>query len=171
MVGLLKSKEKPEGPVEYENTAEIEASAESVYRLLDFADPLNQRRQMGDAITDLGGSRTFDLTMAALPGIPFRFEIIEATPFSRYVFECPSSDPEANLVNCREEYTFEPISKDQCKLHCKTIAEFRQGLSLEEFGREVAMMGAGVADSQYKLKLQAEEGIDAVMKYEAEKWL
>jgi len=166
MFGLFKSAEAPEGPVEFENEIEIGASAEEVYRLLDFGDRANAHRARGDTVIDLGGGCRFEMCIDGLHNLNFCFAIIEAEPHTRYGFDCTMQPPVGNLVSSRESYEIEALGPDNCRLKQTTSAQFVEGLRLKAYVRECSVMAEAVALSQFKLKLQAEEGVAAVKEFE-----
>ncbi len=170
MFGLFKSQMAPEGPIEFENVIEIEASAEDVYRLIDFADRANAHRARGDTVMDLGGGMRFELCLADLPDVNFCFAVSEAEPAKRYAYEASMQPRVGKLEYSQESYEIEPLGEHSCKVTQTTVAKFVDGLKLKTFASEATMMAAAAGEAQHKLKLQAEQGVEAVREYEESRW-
>ncbi len=170
MFGLFKSQLAPEGPIEFENVIEIEASIEEVYRLIDFGDRANAHRARGDTVMDIGGGMRFELCLADMPDVNFCFAVTEAEPFKRYAFECSMQPRVGKLEYSQEIYEIKELGVNSCQVTQTTIAKFIDGLKLKVFASEATMMAAAVGEAQYKLKLQAEQGVEAVREYEENRW-
>lgn len=161
MFGLFKSKRVPQEPVEIAAGVEIARSVEDVYALIDWADPLNAKRQTGNRVERLPGDRDkYVMTMPTLPDLKFHLDVIEAEPSRLYVYDCVVEPGIGNLVSTRESYELEAREDGGCVVVMVTEALFADGLREREFANEVAMMSAGVQSSVQKLKLIAEHGAE-----------
>ena len=57
-----------EGPVEFEFSVEIGSPASEVFPLIDWADPRNAKRQLGNTVEQLEGqSDRFEMVLNGLP--------------------------------------------------------------------------------------------------------
>jgi len=169
MFGLFKRKPAPEGPVHFEFAIEVEKPAAHVYPLLDWADTRNSKRELGHHIQHLDGDpKRFRLIMPDMPEHRFDMTILEEVPGSAYAFVSDIQPPVGRLDSDEEHYSVEPLGERSCKLRLKTIATFRRGLSMNQFEQELAMMTMACQRALIKLKLHAEQGVDAVRALEAE---
>ena len=171
MFGLLKRKPDPapEGPVQFDVAVEIEKPAAEVYALLDWADPRNAKRQLGHHIEALEGEpKRFRLIMTEMPEHRFDMTMLSEEPGRAYAFVTDIQPPVGRLDSDEEHYSLEPLGEGRCNLKLTTIAVFRRGLNMREFEQELAMMMMACQRALIKLKLHAEEGLEAVKALEAE---
>lgn len=169
MFGLFKRKAAPDGPIRFEVGVEVERPAADIYALLDWADPRNAKRQLGHSVTQLNGDpKRFRLIMTEMPEHRFDMTVLSEIPHSHYAFITDIQPPVGRLVSDEEHYSIEPLGVERCKLKLTTIAIFRSGLSMREFEQELAMMTAACQRALIKLKLHAEEGLEALRALEAE---
>src|SRR5918993_1296776 len=164
MFGMFKRKEaEPFGPCEFEHSIEIERPAAEVYALVDFSDPRNAKRALGNKLEQVGHSPDrFRLLLDMVPGHTFEMIVTEAVPGRSYGFDNEITPPVGRLVSCHETYRIEPLGENSCKLSLETSAWFVGGLSPEDMAVEIMLMGTAGQNGLIKLKVHAEQGPDAV---------
>lgn len=169
MFGFSKKSPLIEGPVEFEMTVEIERPAAEVFKLVDLADPGFAPVQRGATVTPIAGTEDgFTLKMPNLEEFLFTFKVVERVVGQRHSAECVIEPPAGNLVKALEEYSVEALTDSSCRLTLTTHATFDSNLSDDEVAGEIAIMSMAVQDDLTKLKVQAEEGLAAVMAMEEE---
>jgi hypothetical protein len=166
MFGILKRKAEPIGPFEFEHSIEIERPAAEVYALVDFSDPRNAKRALGNKVEQVSADR-FEMRLDLVPGHVFGMTVSEAVPGRSYAFETDVAPPVGRLVASHEAFSIEPLGEGACKLGLTISAWFDGSLSAEETAMEVMMMGMAGQNALTKLKVHAEEGVDAVHRIEA----
>jgi hypothetical protein len=167
MFGLLKRKAEPFGPCEFEHKIEIERPAEEVYALIDWADPRNAKRALGNKVEQLAPDR-FRLHLDMVPGHRFEMIVTEAVPGQSYAYDAEITPPVGRLVSCSEAYTVEPLGEASCRLALTVTAWIIGGMSEEDMAMEIMMMGTSGQNAVAKLKIQAEQGVEAVHAIEAQ---
>lgn len=168
MFGILKRKAEPFGPCEFEHSIEIERPAAEVYAMVDWADARNAKRALGTKVEQVGSSPDrFRLHLDLVPDHRFEMIVTEAVPARSYAYECEITPPVGRLVSCHEAYAVEPLSDGSCRLELVVSAWFVGGLSAEDMAMEVMMMGTSGQNALAKLKIQAEQGVEAVHAVEA----
>jgi len=163
--GWFKPKMAPEGPVEIVLDAEIERPAEEVYQLVDFGDPRNFKAAVG-TITRTGAN-SFDMELDMLPGLTFPITEVEAVPGRSYAIE--GVLPKAvggKLHKTVERCEIKPLDDNRCKVTTTTLATFKP-MKAKHFDFEVAMLTAACNNSLTKLKIHAEQGVEAIREIEA----
>ena len=165
MFGLFKPKMAPEGPVEIEMDTEIERSAEDVYAMIDFADPRHHKAEVG-TITRTGDT-TYTLVVDMLPDLTFPITELEAVPGKSYIFESVlPAELGARLEKTVEGCEIEPLGPDRCKVTAKTLAWFHP-MKLKHYDQEIATIALACNNAINKLKIHAEQGVDAIREIEA----
>ena len=168
MFGILKRKGEPMGPFEFEHSIEIARPAAEVYAMVDWADPRNAKRALGNNVEHVGSAPDrFRLHLDLVPGHTFEMIVTEAVPGQRYGFENEITPPVGRLVASQETYWVEPIDEASCRLNLAISATFVGGMSDQEIAMEVMMMGMSGQNALAKLQIQAEQGVDAVHAIEA----
>jgi hypothetical protein len=162
MFGFLRPKLAPDGPVEIRREVEIAAPAEDAYALVDWADPRNGQRALGGEITPLAGvPGRFRCVLAALPGHPFEIAVTEAVPPGAYAFTCEAVPRVGRLVRSHERYTFEPMTRSSCRLTLVMTATLAGPLRMKDHEHEVGTITRACRSALAKLKIHAEEGVEA----------
>ena len=162
MFGLFKRKFAPEGPVEFRVDIEIACAAEDVYPLIDWADPRNAKRQLGNAVVAVEGeSDRFEMTLKGLPDHRFEIVVTEAEPHRVYEYATRIVPRIGRLVASKERYTLEILEAGRCRLALVTSAEFAAGLRMREFQQELCTMSAAVHSALEKFRIHAEHGLGA----------
>jgi hypothetical protein len=168
MFGLLKRKAEPLGPFEFEHAIEIERPAAEVYALVDWAHPRNAKRALGNKVEHVGSSPDrFRLHLDLVPDHRFEMIVTEAVPARSYAYDCEITPPVGRLASCHEAYQVEALDDGSCRLGLVVSACFVGGLSDEELAMEVMMMGVSGQNGLAKLKIHAEQGVEAVHAVEA----
>ena len=162
MFGFLKPRLAPGGPVEVRFDAVIERPAEDVYALIDLADPRNAQSELGNEITRVGGAPgRFTVILRELPDHRFEVSVTDEIPHVAYAFDCETVPMAGRLVRAHERYSLEPLTEGSCRLKLVMTATFVDALRLKEYEHEVLTMSAACRNAVAKLKILAEEGIDA----------
>lgn len=168
MLGFLKRKVEPLGPFGFGHSVAIDLPAAEVYALLDWADPRNAKRALGNKVEQVGTSPDrFRMLLDMVPGHVFEMIVTDAVPGESYAFESEITPPPGRLVACHETYTIEPLDEQSCVLTLLVSATFVGGLSNEDAAMEVMMMTVSCGNALEKLKIQAEQGVEAVHAIEA----
>lgn len=163
MFGFNKNRPMIEGPIEFEMEIEIERPSSDVFRLIDIADPEFAHKQRGASVTQLDESNDrFCLKLPEMDDLSFNFHVTDRVAGERHTAECIIEPRVGNLVKSVEEYSVKPKGEDACLLVLKMNATFDDNLSDEEVAGEIAMMSMAVQDDLVKLKVHAEEGVEAV---------
>ena len=163
MFEFLKPKRAPEGPVQFEVAIEVDKPASDVYRLIDWSDARNAKRELGHRIEPMDGEPDrFRLILTEMPEHRFDMTILEAVPDRAYAFSTDIQPRVGRLESDEEHYSIEPLGDDRCKLKLVTVAEFQSGLKMNQFEHELAMMTMACQRALIKLKLHAEQGVEAV---------
>jgi hypothetical protein len=169
MFGILKRRqdEEPLGPFQFEHSIEIEKPAAEVYALVDWADPRNAKRALGNKVEQVGSDPDrFRLHLDLVPDHRFEMIVTDAVPAQSYGYECEITPPIGRLVSCHEAYSIEAVGQG-CRVGLVITASFQGGLSEQEVAMEVMMMGMSGQNALAKLQIQAEQGVEAVHAIEA----
>lgn len=162
MFGLFRPKLAPERPVEFRFEVEIARPAAEVYPLIDWADPRNAKRQLGNSVVPLAGeSDRFEMVLNGLPDHRFEIVVIEADPHRIYEFANRVVPTIGRMVASRERYTLDPLGPDRCNLTLVTWAEFVAGLRMREYQHELCLVAASVQSALEKFRIHAEHGAGA----------
>lgn len=168
MFDLLKRRAEPAVPFEFGYGVRIEKPAAEVYALLDWADPRNAKRALGNKVEQVGTSPDrFRMTLDIVPGHVFEMIVTEAVPGARYAFDKEITPPPGKLVASHERYTIEPAGETACVLTLRVFASFAPRLAEPAIAMEVAMMTTACRNALEKLRVQAEQGVEAVHAIEA----
>lgn len=162
MFGLFRPKLAPAGPVEFRLDIEIARPAADVYPLIDWADPRNAKRELGNSVVPIeGDSGRFEMVLNGLPDHRFEIAVTEAEPNRVYEFAARIVPMIGRLVASRERYTLEPLGSDRCSLTLVTSAQFVEGLRMREYQHELCLMAASVHSALEKFRIHAEHGAGA----------
>ncbi|MEM7702264.1 MAG: hypothetical protein AAF251_10045 [Pseudomonadota bacterium] len=167
MFGFNKNKRLIEGPVEFTAEVEIDRPTSEIFPLLDIADPRFKHAQTGARVTPVEGSgNDYELTTDELEDVVFRFTVLERVEGSLLKIEAVI-EPQINaLEKSVETYIVEPICDKSCRVTMATSATFDATLSDDEIANEVAVMNIAVMGDMEKLKVLAEQGLEALQKME-----
>lgn len=158
-----------DGPFEFEHCIEIDRPAAEVYALIDWADARNAKRALGNKVVQVGESPDrFRMLLDFVPGHVFEMIVTEAVPGRIYAFENEITPPPGRLVSSHETYSVEPLGEGACRLSLLVSASFIGGLSAETLVSEAILVSVSCENALAKLKIQAEEGVDAVHAIEAQ---
>ena len=164
MFGLFRKKPAPEGPVAFEFEEEIAVPAQELFRIVDFADEKCWKRDVGTV--DKVGENKFVMRLDMLPDVDFAIGVLDVEQDTLYSYDCVSDPLMGNLERSIEGYQIDPTGEDSCHVTLVVMAEFREGLSKKEWDGEVQMMAMAVMNSLAKLKLHAEQGVEAIREVE-----
>lgn len=170
MFGLFKRKGDatvPDEPIQMSVSIEIEKAADDVYALLDFGDERHQLRARGSEIREISGDpRTYRLWYDLTPDMNYLFTVTEAVPGRSYAYSA-SIVPQIGLrTGSHEAYAIEPISIGSCRLTIVNTINHAPGMNRRQLDAEIAKSSQAVANSLTKLKIQAEQGVEAVEEFE-----
>ena len=172
MFGLFKRKDAtlvPDEPIELRLSIEIESAADHVYSLLDWSDERNQMRARGNIVRQEADTpETYRLWYDRTPELNFLFTVIEAVPAQEYAFTALIVPPVGLRVASEERYTIEPLGEGRCRVIFVNTVVHQPGLTQRQLASEVAMSSKAAANGMTKLKLQAEQGAEAVAQFERE---
>jgi hypothetical protein len=167
MFGLFKPKLAPVGPHAFEVEAEIEASAAEVFALLDFADPRNALKARGATVEAVEGSgRRFLMTVPQVPNLDFHVDVIEATAPNHYAYAVVIDPLVGRMAASTESYTVWDLPGGGCRVRLENAVTFQEGLLEKHIQDEFMRVTLATCKAMAKLKLQAEQGVEAVHAFE-----
>ncbi|MEM6493357.1 MAG: SRPBCC family protein [Pseudomonadota bacterium] len=171
MFGFNKKRRLIEGPVEFTAEVQIDRPAAEVFPLLDIADPRFSHVQRGAEVRSVDADGTqFEMSVEEFDDAVFTFKVVHRENGARLTFET-SMEPQQNaLVEAVEDYSIEALGDEACHVRVATTATFGEDLSDEEVAGEIAVMSAAVTGDLEKLKVLAEEGVEAVIALEEEEF-
>ena len=151
------------GPHEFGAEVEIERPVSEVYPLLDLADPRHAKRQLGDRVQAVTGEPgTFTMVISELPDAVFKLAVNAEEHEREYAFSCVSEPTFGRVARSHERYVLEDLGEHGCRLILTQTIEFDRELSEDEYGMEAMMLTFAGFSVLAKLKLHAEEGVEAV---------
>lgn len=152
------------GPIEFDFSVEIDRPAPEVFPLVDVSDTRFSQVALGNSVKKVS-DKNFELEIEELEGHAFRFHVVEYIKDERHASKVTIEPSIGNLVEAVEDYQVTPLGEDRCSLKLVTKATFSDDLSDEEIAQEVAMMSMAVEEDLTKLKIHAEQGVEAVKTY------
>jgi len=168
MFGLFKPKLAQEGPYPFEIETEIEASAAEVFALLDFADPRNALKARGATIAAVDGAgQRFVMKLPQVPGLEFHVDVIERVAPNHYAYAIVIDPLVGRMAASTESYTVSDVPGGGCRVRLENAVTFQQGLREKDLPEEFAMVTLALYRTLAKLKLQAEQGVEAVLALDA----
>jgi hypothetical protein len=171
MFGLFKPKLAPVGPHTFEIEGEIEAGAADVYALIDYVDPRNAMKARGARIEAVeGNGRRFLMKLPQVPDLDFHIDVIEAEAPNHYAYAIVIDPLVGRMAASTESYTVWDLPSGGCRVRLENAVTFQEGLREKDVQEEFAMVTMALLKSMAKLKLQAEQGVEAVLAFEAEQF-
>ena len=168
MFGLFKPKLAPEGPYPFEIEGEIDASAAEVFALLDFADPRNAMKARGATITSVeGNGQRFVMNLPQVPDLDFHIDVIEAEAPNFYSYAIVVDPLVGRMAASIESYTVSDMPGGGCRVRLENAVTFQEGLREKDVPEEFGMVTVALYKTVAKLKLQAEQGVEAVLALDA----
>ena len=141
----------------------IEKPVAEVYAHLDWADPRNCKRELGNEVASVEGAHNrFRLIMDGLPDHLFEIMVVDETPHATYAFTSEACPMIGRLVKMKELYSLEPLTRSSCRVTLVATATFVDAMRLKDFKHEVMTMGVACRNALAKLKIHAEAGVEAV---------
>ena len=163
MFGLFKSKPAPEGPVDIAMSMDIDAPAEEVYALIDFADPRNAMVARGEGLSKVGSDPdVYRLHIRAMPDHKFDQEILAAESPRHYAYRGTVEPAVGRLVWTEASFDVIKTGPASCRLENATRVQFTEPMTMKVFEHELTMMTTACHNTLAKLKIQAEYGVEAV---------
>ena len=162
MFDLFNSMPEPANPLEVRMSVVIDRPASEVYGLVDWGDLRNLHTQMGDRVTANGSPDRFRLIMTEMPEHKFDMVVSEAEPATVYAYSTTIEPKVGRLVKSQESYAIEAQGDNQCELTLTIIAQLDDDLEEDELEDEVMMVTVACHNTLQKLKILAEEGVEAV---------
>jgi hypothetical protein len=163
MFQFFGKKSVPAGPHTFGAEIEIERSAREVYPLLDLADVRHARRQLGDKVETVAGEPgRFDLDVSELPDALFALTVTAQERDRCYAFSCVSTPRFGRVARSHEHYELEDLGDKGCRLVLTQTIEFDRALGEAEYGMEAMMLSIATFNAVAKIKVHAEEGVEAV---------
>jgi hypothetical protein len=162
MFAFLRPKLATFPPAQFHDAVVIGQPAELVYSLIDWASPTNALRARGSRVAPVEGvNERYCLTMDELPGHRFDIVVTDAVPHSTYGFETVVAPTLGRMAKSHELYSVEPLGLGSCRVTLVNTMLFVP-MRPEDMGTEELMVSAACHNALAKLKLQAEEGVEAV---------
>ena len=149
-------------PVQFADDVVIEQPAETVYAMLDWASPANAYRARGSAVARADGAAdSYCMTMEELPGHRFDIRVTHAVPTELYGFGIVAAPTFGRMVESHELYGIEALSPTSCRLTLLNTVVFAP-MRAEDMVHEELLVSTAIHNALAKLKLQAEQDVDAV---------
>jgi len=163
MFGFNKKKRLIEGPIDFTAEVEIDRPAADVFPLIDLADPLFRHAQTGAQVRRVeSAGDQFEMIVEEFNDAVFKFNVLVREPNARYAIDSKMEPQLFALVKSNETYVFEPRGDDACRVTLTTSATFDDDLSDKDITGEMAMMSEAIVNEMQKLKVLAEDGIEAL---------
>ena len=149
-------------PVQFADDIVIEQPAETVYALLDWASPANAYRARGSSVERVDGDADrFRMVMEELPGHHFDIFVTHSAPTQLYGFGMVATPAFGRIARSHELYAIEPLSPLSCRLAIVNTVIFVP-MRVEDMVHEELLVSTANHNALAKLKLQAEQDVDAV---------
>lgn len=169
MFGFNKKRRLIEGPIEFTFDIEIDRPAAVVFPLVDVADARFSHAQRGADVRRVDGvENRYDMTIAEIEEAVFQFTVLERVEGERFSLKAVMVPQLFALEEAIETHTFEPLGDSACRVTLTANVRFDAALSDEEMAGEIATMSEAMARDLEKLKILAEEGIEALIEAEKE---
>ena len=163
MFQFFGKKSVPAGPHRFGAEIDIELPASEVYPLLDLADPRHAKRQLGGKVEAVAGEPgRFDLAVSELPDALFALTVTAQEHDRCYAFSCVSTPRFGRVARSHEHYELEDLGNRDCRLVLTHTIEFDRALGEAEYGMEAMMLSLATFNAVAKIKVHAEEGVEAV---------
>ena len=171
MFGLFKPKLAPEGPYPFEIEGDIDASAAEVFALLDFADPRHALKARGATVEPVAGNgRRFLMKLPQVSDLDFHVDVIEAEAPNHYAYAIVVDPLVGRMAASTETWTVWDVPGGGCRVRLENAVTFQQGLREKDVPEEFAMVTMSLYKTVAKLKLQAEQGVEAVLAFEEQQF-
>ena len=149
-------------PVQFADDVVIEQPAEAVYALIGWASPDNAYRARGSSVAAVDGpADQYCMIMEELPGHRFDIFLTHAVPGELYGFGIIAVPTFGRMARSHELFTIEPLSPLSCRLSIVNTVLFAP-MRVTDMAEEQLRVSAANHNGLAKLKLQAEQGVDAV---------
>lgn len=171
MFGLFKPRLAPVGPHPFEIEGEIAASAAEVFALIDYADPRNALKARGAMITPVEGpGQRFVMKLPQVPDLDFHIDVIEAEAPNHYAYAIVIDPLVGRMAASTESYTVWDVPGGGCRVRLENAVTFQAGLREKHIQEEFALVTMALLKTIAKLKLQAEQGVEAVLAFEKQQF-
>ena len=160
LFGLV-GERSPAEPVHFEQTIRIAARPGDLFPLVDWGNQEHLWRQRGHRVTQQEDG-AYLLRISSLPGTRFEIRVVRDDRPNSYVYESVTTPMIGKLIGSHEEYRFEQLEGDLCRVTLAVDARFVPGLRPRVWRFEQEKMHISLHNALAKLKLMAEEGIEAV---------
>ena len=163
MFGLFKPKLAPTGPHTFTVETDVAVSAAEFFALVDFADPRNaQVARGGSVVAKDGDGRRFLMKVPAADDLDFHVDVIEAEAPNHYVYAIVIDPLVGRLAASTEAFTIWDVPTGGCRVRLDNTVTFQDGFRMKDVEAEFAMVTQATLNGLVKLKLQAEQGVEAV---------
>jgi uncharacterized protein YndB with AHSA1/START domain len=171
MFGLFKPKLAPVGPHPFEIEGDIAVSAAEVFALIDFADPRNAMVARGCTVEAVEGpGRRFLMRVPQVPDLDFHIDVIESEAPNHYAYAIVIDPLVGRMASATESYTVWDVPGGGCRVRFENAVTFQEGFRERDVIEEFARVTVASHNSLAKLKLQAEQGVEAVLALEAQQF-
>ena len=163
MFGLFKPKLAPTGPHTFTVEVEVAVSAAEFFALVDFADPRNAQVARGGTVTAKDGEgRRFVMKVPLVEDLDFHIDVIEAEAPNHYAYAIVIDPLVGRLAASTEAYTIWDVPTGGCRVRMDNTVTFQDGLRMRHIEHEFMMVTRASINALAKLKIQAEQGAEAV---------
>jgi uncharacterized protein YndB with AHSA1/START domain len=170
MFGLFKPKLAPVGPHTFEVAIEIEASAAQVFALLDFSDPRNAMKARGAGVDAVeGAGQRFMMKVPQVPDLDFHIDVIESEAPHHYAYAIVIDPLVGRMAASTESYTVWDLPGGGCRVRLENTVTFQEGLLEKHIQEEFMRVTLASFKTLAKLKIQAEQGVEAVHVFEEQR--
>ena len=112
--------------------------------------------------------KEFRLGYDRMPDHNFLFSVTDAVPDRLYAFSGKIVPPIGRRLESHEAYSIEQLTAASCKVSFVNKITHVSGLTEPELAEEIGRSSLAAANSLTKLKIQAEQGVEAVEQFERE---
>ena len=171
MFGLFKPKPAPPGRHTFTVEVDIAVSAAELFALVDFADPRNALRARGASVEAKDGEgRRFLMKLPRLDDLDFHIDVIEAEAANHYTYAIVIDPLVGRLAASTEAYTIWDAPGGGCRVRFENTVTFQDGMLARHVEPEFAMVTMASVNALGKLKLQAEQGVAAILAFEEQQF-
>ncbi len=156
MFAWFKPKPAPQGPAIIEAAADIDCAADTLFGLLNFADPRCWKRTTGRVETVAAGR--FRLHLDGAPDHVFTLVVSEAEPGRLYAFDTQITPRAGCITHAAERYEITPTGVATCTLRLVMQAYFEAGIGRAQWQDEAAQIEQATCSTLAALKAHAESG-------------
>ena len=122
----------------------------------------------GATITPVeGNGQRFVMNLPQVPDLDFHIDVIEAEAPNFYSYAIVVDPLVGRMAASTESYTVSDMPGGGCRVRLENAVTFQEGLREKDVPEEFGMVTVALYKTVTKLKLQAEQGVEAVLALDA----